>query len=285
MKSIKLALCCLTLLFSSMAFSKKVLKVQNKIVIISTTGLSNVEEGAVFKVFSGGYEAGKIKIRKLGRNKALGEITSGSVTVGDTLIFSPDEREAIFKNFSNYAFLGLSMIMPSGTESTTAKPFEEEYSMHTGLSLKYLRGNNQFRYEGAFTYATGTATVPENVLRLPNNAPNNESELDSSFMMVTAGINYFFFPSFYVRANTGIFKGEVTGTINFPGFKSKSDLEFFGLPFLAGAGYEKQFGKFIIQAEGYVNFNYYLTSDINSKESEVASQMFLGLGLLGGMKF
>lgn len=297
------------------AFSQKVLKVKGNKLIFSTRSL-DVSEDDILPVTSDGFEAGKVKVLKVGDKTALAKIISGSVLVGDQVGTGNGSRSSSGdSSFSSESDDASWSPADSGSKRNSSSKYKSSryngpshWSVFLGYSNLMLADLSTQQGDFALDALTGILLKAENKTgnssyqfgyqKLSANASFNSKVAAISISGTTVDANQLFFQfanyfnsNFYwtygaevsmvnikdtITLNTGTPATSITG---------QHTLDLKGLGGIGGVGYNFIFAQnFIVQTEALAVLDYYFLND--SKLPAGANQDFKeGTFLTYGLQF
>jgi hypothetical protein len=281
-----------SLFLQSPSYAQKIVKVKGSQVIFTSKGLG-VSSGDVLIISSDGYEAGKIKVTKVGSASAIGKIIEGSALVGDKVKIdkkstpSIDDSEATQGTSSSssgnksgfYGALGVGLLNFTAIETATGN---FEFDPMTGLNLKWAKMNSRGGWGVSLFYGKSTATFVQKASLVFNN-------IDFTFLRLNFELTKAIFTKgIYGRLGAGYASGAIAATI--VGFGAYT-LDLTGLNGAAALGYQYQTNGWLFQLEGEAGIAYYMTSKatapagLTAASPGVIGQMAYGVLLNVGHKF
>lgn len=290
---VTLIIFCTFIAFISRPVSaQKILKVQGNKLVVSTKKIS-VEEGDVLTITSDGFEAGKVKILKVGSKTAIGKIIEGSALVGDSVKApsSSSNSKSSNDNSEDYssgnsgkkgkkskggsgyaAHIGFTYAMLSNITSQ-----QGDYALdgQTGLFLmgEYKTGKKSYQFGLRRSSGSATFTTKDPSISITG------AEMTSTNLFARIANPYTKNIYFTYGGQFSLVSVEDTMTWSSTG---KHTLDLKGLGALGGAGYDFYIGSIILKAESIFEVNYYF---LNSSTAPGASSFDSGSFMIYGLHF
>ncbi|MDH4467704.1 MAG: hypothetical protein QE271_06565 [Bacteriovoracaceae bacterium] len=271
-------------------YAQKITKVKGSQVIFSVKGLS-VSGGDILVISSDGYEAGKLKVVKVGSSAAIGKIIEGSALIGDKVKIdkksspSLDSGDSYLSSNESskgsrasnkksgrskfYGAVGLGMLNFSTIETATG---DFEFNAMTGINLKVAKMNSRGGWGASFYFGRTTAAFKQRSALIFNDIDFNYLRLNFDLMkaLFTKGI--------YGRLGAGIASGSITATIQ--GYGNYT-LDLTGVNGNAGLGYQYLSNNWFVQLEGEIGIAYYMSSKATAPAGLTAASP----GVIGQMVY
>jgi len=277
-------------LLSNNVIAQKISKVKGNQVIFSTKSIK-VESGMILNITSDGYEAGKIKVVKVGSSSAIGKIIEGSALVGDKVKLDKNSSPSLSNDESSedygsspkrtskrsgrgnfYAALSLGVFNFSTIETATG---DFEFDAMMGLGLRFAKISSKGGWGASFFFGNSTATFVQRSSLIFRDIKFNYLKLNFDLYrpLFTKGI--------YGKLSLGVASASITANIVTWGDYT---LDLNGLNGAAGLGYQYTSGKWFLQLEGEIGLAYYMSSKATTPAGLTAADPgVIGQMVYGGM--
>jgi hypothetical protein len=268
--------------------AQKITKVKGSQVIFSTRNLE-VDKGMILNISSDGYEAGKIKVTKVGSSSAIGKIIEGSALVGDKVKVDKKSSPSIGNDDDSgedygssprkskkrggrsglYGAVSINMLNFSTIETATG---DFEFDAMPAIGIKFAKMNSKGGWGASFAFGNSTATFVQRSSLTFNDIKFNFLRLnfDMYKSLFTKGI--------YGKLGVGIASASITA--NIAGYGDYT-LDLNGLNGLGGLGYQYTSGSWFFQLEGEIGLAYYMSSKATSPTGLTATDP----GVIGQMVY
>ncbi len=273
----------------STSFAQKVLKVKGNKVVFSIRSL-DLSEGDELTITSDGFEAGKIKVLKVGSKSAIGKIVEGSALKGDAVTGgqkrsssrSEDNDKRSTKRGSRNksggsgfsAHLGMTYSMLSNITSQQGD-YTQDGQPGFLLMGEYRTGKNMYHFGLRYTSGGATFTSKQTGLVITNP--------DITTTNLFARISNPFTPNFYFTYGGQFSMLSVEDHMQIGAVSGTHTLDLKGLGGLGGVGYDFFLGSFIFKAESLFEINYYFMN--SAKEPAGSSDFDTGAFMVYGLHF
>jgi hypothetical protein len=261
------------ILMTSTAFAQKIVKVKGNKLIFSTTKIS-VSEGDVLTISSDGFDAGKVKVLKVGSKAAVGKIIEGSALKGDMIQGASSksgssdstESEEVVRSSSKKSksqrsslgasnwtvYLGYNMSMLS---SITSQDGDYALDALTGINLKgeYRKGTRG--YQLGIQSLSGSATFNSKVASL------TIKNADVSVLNLYGHYISYLSSGLFWKAGAHLATMSITDKMTLGTATGDHQLDLKGFGGIGGIGYNYYLGKFVLQAEAMGEMDVYMFND------------------------